>query len=497
MGEIERLGKYQIQSILGQGAMGVVYKGFDPVIGRTVALKTIRKGVFAAKDLEPMLTRLKHEAQAAGRLTHSGIVTVYDYGDEGETAFIAMEYVQGRELAELLERGERPNLATAIDMVNQLLDILGYFHTHGVVHRDIKPGNILVLADGRIKVTDFGIAKIEASDLTQFGDVLGTPSYMSPEQYEGLPVDGRSDLFSVGVLLYQLLTGAKPFPGTTMATIMQRVLNSVPAKVSELNGRLPANLDRVVEKALAKKARDRFQSAAEFSAALNQACLGLDLGSNGELVGCPFSSDPRGEATVALAATGSDASPPPQSAPGYSDLPVAAAKPHRLGPLLLAGLVLLALAAGWLGIRVFSHSAEPRREAAPVAAVNPATTPASVGAGERADVTVTTPANPRALSARRRPTLGASGGQAGSTNAVISKPTAKSARTNRLPTPPELPSVPTRESSPPPPPVAPIAPVTVEPVPPTVTPVGATTPSARQAITSPPGMGRKLREDEW
>ncbi len=271
MGEVTKFGKYEILSTLGQGAMGVVYKGFDPNIERTVALKTIRKDALSAKDLAPLLTRFKQEAQAAGRLTHPGIVTVYEYGEDEGTVFIAMEFVQGRELKEILDSNEKLQLSTSISLITQLLDALAYSHNHGVVHRDIKPGNIIILADGRIKVTDFGIAKIESSTLTQFGDVLGTPSYMSPEQFSGQPVDRRSDLFSAGVILYHLLTGEKPFPGNSMTAIMHRVMNTVPSNVSDLNFQIPASFDQVVNKALAKKASERFQNAEEFAAALKRA----------------------------------------------------------------------------------------------------------------------------------------------------------------------------------------------------------------------------------
>ncbi|MBU0481955.1 MAG: protein kinase [Proteobacteria bacterium] len=276
MTDLKTLGKYTIQSILGQGAMGVVYKGFDPHIERTVAIKTIRIDSFDPKELEPLLARFKREAQAAGRLTHPSIVTVYEYGEEDNTAFIAMEFVHGRELKEFLDNNERFPLGTTLSITNQLLDALAYSHNQGVVHRDIKPGNILVLEDGHIKITDFGIARIESSNLTQFGDVMGTPSYMSPEQFMGQQVDKRSDIFSAGVILYHLLTGEKPFPGNSMATIMHRALNTDPPRVSELNFQVPPSFDSIVYKALAKNPNDRFQDAEEFAAALNNAGLAGD-----------------------------------------------------------------------------------------------------------------------------------------------------------------------------------------------------------------------------
>lgn len=270
MGDLKKLGRYDIQSILGQGAMGIVYKGFDPNIKRTVAIKTILKDALDAKEMAPLLARFKREAQAAGRLTHPGIVTVYEYGEENNSAYMAMEFVHGRELRDFLDKNEQFPLNTIISIITQLLDALTYSHAQGVVHRDIKPGNILLLNNGQIKVMDFGIAKIESSTLTQFGDVMGTPSYMSPEQFAGQQVDKRSDLFSTGVILYHLLTGEKPFPGNSMATIMHRVINTDPPMVSDLNFQVPSFLDSVVLKALAKKPDQRFQTAEEFKTALTK-----------------------------------------------------------------------------------------------------------------------------------------------------------------------------------------------------------------------------------
>jgi len=278
MGELKRLGKYDIQSVLGKGAMGVVYRAFDRVIERTVAIKTIRKDALNAKEMAPLLARFKREAQAAGRLTHQGIVTVYEYGEEDDSAYIAMEYVEGRELKDFLDRSERFKLETVVDIISQLLDALGYSHAHGVIHRDIKPGNIIILPDERIKITDFGIARIESSTLTQFGDVIGTPSYMSPEQFGGQSIDKRTDLFSTGVILYHMLTGEKPFPGNSMTTIMHRVINTDPPMVSELNFQIPASFDILVAKALAKKPKQRFQTAEEFATTLKHAASG-DIGS--------------------------------------------------------------------------------------------------------------------------------------------------------------------------------------------------------------------------
>lgn len=277
MGDLKNLGKYSLQSVLGQGAMGVVYKGFDPNIERTVAIKTIRKGNFDPKEMKPLLARFKREAQAAGRLTHPGIVTVYDYGEEDDTAYIAMEFVHGRELKDFLDNNERFSVSKAVNIISQLLDALAYSHAQGVVHRDIKPGNILLLNNEKIKVMDFGIARIESSTLTQFGDVIGTPSYMSPEQFSGQLVDKRTDLFSTGVILYHLLTGEKPFPGNSLTTIMHRVINTAPLRVSDLNFQIPSFLDDVVLKALDKKPGQRFQTAEEFKANLTKSSPPLEV----------------------------------------------------------------------------------------------------------------------------------------------------------------------------------------------------------------------------
>jgi serine/threonine-protein kinase len=224
--DIEMLGKYEVRRELGRGAMGVVYEGYDPLIKRRVALKTIRPEHLHSEDAAAMLARFRREAQAAGRLSHPNIVPIYDYGEEAGLSYIAMEFVAGRELKASFDANERFRPTDVVRIMGQILAALDYSHRQGVVHRDIKPANIFLLDDGSVKVADFGIAHVESSSLTQVGSVLGTPSYMSPEQILGLPVDGRSDLFSAGVVLYQLLTGERPFTGSA-ATTMQKVLQEV------------------------------------------------------------------------------------------------------------------------------------------------------------------------------------------------------------------------------------------------------------------------------
>jgi serine/threonine protein kinase len=217
-----RLGKYEIQRELGQGAMGIVYEGHDPVIDRRVAIKTLKREQIERSEADEVIARFKREAQAAGRLNHPNVVAIYEYGEEADgTAFIAMEFVRGRELKDLFDADERVPLPLVGHIMGQLLGALEHAHRNGVTHRDIKPANIILLPDNTVKVADFGVARIESSNLTQAGTVIGTPSYMSPEQFMGQTVDGRSDLFSAGVVLYQLLTGEKPFTGA-LTTIMHK-----------------------------------------------------------------------------------------------------------------------------------------------------------------------------------------------------------------------------------------------------------------------------------
>jgi serine/threonine-protein kinase len=271
MPDIRVLGQYQVVDVLGKGAMGLVYKGWDPGIQRHVALKTIRRELIDQDQAEEFIARFRNEAQAGGRMSHSGIVGVYEYGEEEGVAYIAMEYVPGSGLREHFARHERFALHETMEIMGQLLDALGYAHGCGVVHRDIKPANLIITLEGRLKLADFGIARLDNSRLTHAGAVLGTPNYMSPEQFSGLPVDLRTDIFSAGVVLYELLTGTKPFEGPT-ETISYKVCHEPHRNPSEVNpGEVPAAFDAVVAKALAKKREQRYQAAAEFASALLRA----------------------------------------------------------------------------------------------------------------------------------------------------------------------------------------------------------------------------------
>lgn len=268
---LTKLGKYEIRRELGRGAMGIVYEGFDPYIERPVAIKTIQKTLIDQSEASEIFSRFRREAQAAGRLTHPNIVAIYEYGEEGDMAFIAMELLDGVELKEYFDKAKRFQLNEGVSIMLQLLEALEYSHERGVVHRDIKPSNILIAKNGKIKIADFGIAKIESSDLTHVGTILGTPSYMSPEQFLGLVADRRSDLYSAGVILYQLLTGERPFTGSNMSIIMHKVLHQAPVPPGQLNPVISQAMDEVVKKALSKRPEDRFQTAGQFMEALKLA----------------------------------------------------------------------------------------------------------------------------------------------------------------------------------------------------------------------------------
>ncbi|HEX5363758.1 MAG TPA: protein kinase [Gallionella sp.] len=266
----KKLGKYEIRRELGRGAMGVVYEAFDPLIERTVAIKTILKSSIDKSEVEEAFNRFRREARAAGRLSHPKIVAIYEYGEDDDMAFIVMELIHGKELKEHFDHEDSFSIDDGIRIVLQILDALDYSHARGVVHRDIKPANILITHSGKIKIADFGIAKVDSSLLTQVGAVMGTPTYMPPEQFMGHEVDRRADLYSTGVILYQFLTGKRPFTGGVIS-VMHQAVNQEATPPSAINPDVSPQLDEVVKKAMAKRPEDRFQSAAEFMAALKAA----------------------------------------------------------------------------------------------------------------------------------------------------------------------------------------------------------------------------------
>jgi len=267
-----RLGRYEIVSEIGRGAMGVVYRARDPVINREVALKTIPLAAeFDGRELEEARAKFFREAETAGRLSHPHIVTIYDAGEQGGTAYIAMELLRGRHLVEYAAAAGLLPPAIAIEVTARLADALHYAHQQGVVHRDVKPANVMFdPPSGELKITDFGIARLTDSGRTRTGLVLGTPSFMSPEQLQGRAVTGRTDLFSLAVTLFQLLTGQLPFRADSMPALMFKIAHDAPPPIAVVRPGLPAGLQSFFERALAKEPADRHASGAEFAEALRR-----------------------------------------------------------------------------------------------------------------------------------------------------------------------------------------------------------------------------------
>ncbi|MEP7183884.1 MAG: serine/threonine-protein kinase, partial [Betaproteobacteria bacterium] len=269
---MEEVGRYQIDELIGEGAMARVYKAYDPKIDRMLAIKLLKSQLLADDEYR---ARFLREATGAGILSHPNIVTVFDVGEEGNSPYLAMEWVEGATLADAVKAGRTLTPKDVIEIGIQLTRALDYAHRKGIVHRDIKPGNIMLVHDSlTVKVADFGICRINESEAnrqaqhTQVGDVLGTPHYMSPEQVLGQRVDARSDLFSAGVVLYQLLTGALPFEGDSLISVAYKITKSDPPSVDKLRPDLPLSLRRVIERSLKKQADKRYQTGEEFAQAL-------------------------------------------------------------------------------------------------------------------------------------------------------------------------------------------------------------------------------------
>jgi serine/threonine-protein kinase len=271
---LTKLGRYEVLSELGKGAMGVVYLARDPVIGRMVAIKTIKASSMGDDDSESheFRERFVREAQTAGILSHPNIVTIHDIGEDPETqiSFIAMEYIEGKTLKGLLLEKTPFTWDQIANMVAQVAEAMDYAHRKGIIHRDIKPANIIVTADEKVKITDFGIAKIASSNLTSTGQFLGTPNYMSPEQVSGSPVDGRSDIFSLGVVLYELLTRRKPFTGDNLTAISYKIVHEDFTPPAELSSDVPAEFNAIVARAMAKDPWNRYQRGKDLALALEQ-----------------------------------------------------------------------------------------------------------------------------------------------------------------------------------------------------------------------------------
>ncbi len=260
----KKIGRYEVISALGQGAMGTVYKAIDPLIERTVAIKTINLNLSKEERTE-FEARFYREAKSAGRLSHANIVTIYDVGETDDIAYIAMEYLEGESLREMLDSG----VVLPVEMIGRIAariaSALNYAHENHVVHRDIKPANIMITPNRDVKIMDFGIAQIPTGSRTQLGTVLGSPKYMAPEQVSGLATDGKTDIFALGVVLYEMLTGTTPFNGDNLSAIMFKILHADPAPPSTINPRVPPVFDRIISRALSKRPEDRYQSARELA----------------------------------------------------------------------------------------------------------------------------------------------------------------------------------------------------------------------------------------
>jgi serine/threonine protein kinase len=278
METMHQLGRYEIVAEIGRGAMGAVFRARDPKIDRTVAIKTIAVPASSKHDAEHYRQRFFREAQAAGRLSHPGIVTIYDVGEDEttQTPFIVMECVEGNSLDRLTAATAAGKLPRdiALNLLRQIAEALDYAHRQGIVHRDIKPANVMVTAEGQPKIADFGIAKLAMAETTLPGHVVGTPAYMSPEQLNGKAVDGRSDLFSLGVIAYWLLTGVKPFDGETLTEICVQVVTKEPSPPSEITAGLSIDFDYVLSRALAKDPANRYQNGSEMAADMDDLARG-------------------------------------------------------------------------------------------------------------------------------------------------------------------------------------------------------------------------------
>ena len=270
----QTLGRYRIEAEIGRGAMGVVYRARDPQIDRLVAIKTISLAGQEPDDERAYRERFVQEARAAGRLSHPGIVAIFDAGEDPETheAYLVMEHVAGNPLSRILAGGNRKlPLSDALRFAHEIAEALDYAHTQGVIHRDIKPANILITEDGHAKIADFGVARLNQAVITHNGQIFGSPAYMAPEQLSGGVADARSDLFSLGVVLYSMITGFRPFQGNSAETVCFKVMNMEPVPVTSFQHDVPPELDAIIARAIAKTPADRFQSGDEMARAIQGA----------------------------------------------------------------------------------------------------------------------------------------------------------------------------------------------------------------------------------
>lgn len=359
--ETKQFGRYEIVAELGRGAMGVVYKARDPQIDRMVAVKTVSMWGQELEEEQEFRLRFMNEAQAAGRLHHSGIVAVFDVGEHPETKdpYIILEYVDGESLNRILHREKKLALGRALKLAEEIADALDYAHAQGVIHRDIKPANILITQEGRAKIADFGIAKLNLAHFTLPGKVLGTPAYMAPEQLSGEGCDGRSDVFSLGVILYTMVTGHSPFQGNSATTVCFKVANREPIAASALDMSLPPQLDAVISRAMAKDPNERYQRGADFAEDLRILQQHYKPGSTTSSLTRVVSTGTRSALTQNLTRTGTVRTPAAEvaAAGGAVESFFSSA---RIRDLILGALalILLVIVAGQSKLFVFSPKPE-------------------------------------------------------------------------------------------------------------------------------------------
>jgi tRNA A-37 threonylcarbamoyl transferase component Bud32 len=374
-----KAGRYELIEEIGRGAMGIVYRANDPVIGRPVAVKTMRlANAGSGLSHDDLLARFQTEARAAGRLTHPNIVVVYDAGEEDGLLYITMELIEGPSLQALIEAKQTFPLPRILRLIEQACSALDFAHQHKIIHRDIKPANLMLTPDDTLKITDFGTAKILQYGAMQTAQIIGTPSYMSPEQIKGRPVDGRSDIFSLGVVLYELVTGQKPFPGDSVTTVIYKIVNEDPVPPQQLDSSIHPGLSAVIAKALAKPVEQRFQTCAEFSEALRNYNQYRKASAEATMV-LPGSATPRVPPDMAAMAAARGAAPArvPNTARTHHPMPSEAAPAKRRGSFLLVLLLLAVIgAAGYQvlpAVREIWQRSQADREAAELA-LRPATT---------------------------------------------------------------------------------------------------------------------------
>jgi serine/threonine protein kinase len=358
----ESVGRYKILAELGRGAMGAVYKAVDPKLDRTVAVKTIISAASEAEDREEMLARFEREARVSAKLQHPNVVAVYDVGVEGDELYLVMEMVDGETLGQRLARGQFPDTKESLEFIAQAADALAAAHEAGIIHRDIKPGNMMITKRGRLKVADFGVAKAagEKMELTRTGMMVGSPAYMSPEQVKGMPLDGRSDLFSLGVVLYELILRRKPFPADTVTTLVYQILHEDPLKDVPIPDQVSSDLADFIRWTLAKDREMRIPDARTFSERARALAAGQAI-PRSEIQGATTMIPAPPEARTAMldrppAAVASSA-PPPQTTHVQQ---VAGSKKGLWIGVAAAAVVVLALG-GWL---LFGRGQKPTESAA-------------------------------------------------------------------------------------------------------------------------------------